>query len=220
MKTYILSICLLLGLVLPIHAQSEGKDISEVWQTYYFNPDPELIPLTISFLNETTMTGDQLAPALFGFYGALFKVDTLVRAKFRAQRDELTNPEMREMFAYIDSLDIDDFVTKIVRDPAYNDLNWAAFFSTGDSKYLDNIIDSVPYSDEREDMMLFMAGMSAKWSLASNASQYEKVRAYLESLDLGEAYDISGILSKDPGAFQEEMVEILKAQKAAGVWGQ
>lgn len=106
----------------------------------------------------------------------------------------------------------------------FNDLCWAAFFASGDVKYISKVIANLKYCDERKDMMLFLAGASAKWSLSSNARIHAKVKKTLNAAALTEKdprvkSHISEILNQTPSSIQQETISTLKDQKAKGIWG-
>lgn len=61
-----------------------------------------------------------------------------------------------------------------------NDLVWSGFFASGDTRYLDRLVSELKYCDMKDSLVLFLAGMSAKWSLCSNAINYPIVGEYLE----------------------------------------
>ncbi|GAC1454299.1 MAG: hypothetical protein PVSMB1_03290 [Gemmatimonadaceae bacterium] len=71
-------------------------------------------------------------------------------------------------------------------------------------------------------MQLWAAGISAKWSLASNARQHPTVHAILESYKTNADKQIqeliSELLTKDPADYQREMRETAARQRAAGKW--
>ena len=112
----------------------------------------------------------------------------------------------------------DSILGEIEVSPPYNDINWAAYFASGNTDYLDNILKNTPYDLEREDLNLFMTGFSAKWSLCSNARQDKNVKAYLESVEEGEKYPIAEILEKEPYEFREKAIQVVKEQREKGVW--
>ena len=94
---------------------------------------------------------------------------------------------------------------------------WASFFGTGDTKYLDKLISNLPYSENRADLNLFTTGFSAKWSLCLNANTYLKVKSYLIALKDKNEY-LDELLRQEPEQIRDNMVTILKAQKAKGIW--
>ena len=65
-----------------------------------------------------------------------------------------------------------------------NDMYWGAFFATGRTVFLQKLVDQLRYVEEREDEALFLAGATAKWSLASNAQSHDLVRWILKSQTL------------------------------------
>ena len=88
------------------------------------------------------------------FYGAIFETDSSVRVQLYSGLSQVWNPEIVDFFQFIDSIDLDTFYDKMRISPELNDMNWASFFATGKIKYLDNILEQVPYQENREDMML------------------------------------------------------------------
>jgi hypothetical protein len=60
-------------------------------------------------------------------------------------------------------------------DPGTLDDSWAAFFATGEAKYVQEIIEVLPWSETHGDTNRLLAGGAAKWSLASNAYQHRRV---------------------------------------------
>ena len=96
---------------------------------------------------------------------------------------------------------------------------WGSFFASGKTKYLDLIIDNaVKYHDEKTDLVKFLTGDSACWSLASNAQQYKEVREHLEkSRQKGEAV-IDYILNTDPDEIRMNTVFFIQEQRKNGLW--
>jgi hypothetical protein len=70
--------------------------------------------------------------------------------------------------------------------------------------------------------MLFMIGASAKWSLAANALDHDKVRSFLQSTasnSRGRIQDIvKDLLDSGPDKVRSETVEIVKSQREKGKW--
>ncbi|MBV9155893.1 MAG: hypothetical protein JO097_06505 [Acidobacteriaceae bacterium] len=106
--------------------------------------------------------------------------------------------------------------------PQLNDGWWAAFFASGNPRFVDKIVDQLQYFDERTDEMLFFAGATAKWSLASNARTHSLVQSAIEK---AKATTISRkqelldeVLKKDPARIKQEISEIVQRQREAGKW--
>jgi len=96
-------------------------------------------------------------------------------------------------------------------------MNWSSYFATGDVKYLKKIISDIQLADDRKDMNLFLTGITARWSLCSNAKEDKKVKDYLFTLK-DKSPVIGDILKKEPEEFNQEMVDVLKEQRAKGIW--
>ena len=65
-------------------------------------------------------------------------------------------------------------------EPGTLDDSWAAFFATGDVKYVREVIEVLPWSEVRGDVNRLLTGGAARWSLASNAYQHGRVLALCE----------------------------------------
>jgi len=65
-------------------------------------------------------------------------------------------------------------------DPGTLDDAWAAFFATGDARYVDAVIGVLPWLEVRGDPQRLLTGGAARWSLASNAYQHARVLAICE----------------------------------------
>ena len=80
----------------------------------------------------------------------------------------------------------------------------------------------MPYFDEREDEVLFFAGATAKWSLASNARTDPLVRSTIEKAkaraNARQQELINEVLNEDPDRIKEELKEIVQRQREAGKW--
>lgn len=96
-------------------------------------------------------------------------------------------------------------------------MNWSSFFATGNTKYLDHIISHIPYSENRTDVNLFLAGVTAKWSLCSNSRQHVAVNKYLNLLKDKNPL-LKEILENEPQYFREMLIRILKKQRESGIW--
>ena len=200
-----------------IGQSNSGRGFSQMLQSYYLYKDKDLVEKTIDFANHTSMDYKSLQPILTGFFGALFSFDLEVKQNFQSKIATVEKPDLKNLFSSLIVVNMDSFYRDTKISTTYNDMNWSSYFATGSTKYLDNIIANLPLSENRIDINLFLAGATAKWSLSSNAAQDEKVKYYLNSLKSGNA-TIVEILQKDPNSFKAEMVDILKKQKAAGVW--
>lgn len=217
MKTFTIALLIAISLFPGFSSGQENeRTFSHILQTYYLHRDKDLVEKTIEMLNSPGIEYKRFEPLLTGFYGALFSLDPVVKKSFSSNFDRLTNPDFKNLFIYLNNSNIDSIYSKTPKSPEYNDMNWASFFATGDTKFLDKIIANVPYAEERVDRNLFLTGASAKWSLSSNARQDKRVKEHLDGLR--ENKSIREILDKHPQEFRQEMIDIIKAQRAKGVW--
>jgi hypothetical protein len=210
---------LLVCLFHPVFGQEseQEQDYYNVLQTYYLKKDKDIVNKTISFLNNTQIDYTKAQPHLTGFFGALFASDAKIKTDFSDKINKIKDADFKKLFTHLLSTTIDSIYAKTPITPAYNDMNWSSYFATGNTKFLNNIIANMHFDDERKDMNLFMTGASAKWSLCSNAQQDKNVNAYLVSLK-GTNPMISEILNKQPADIFQETVDVVKAQKAKGLW--
>lgn len=69
--------------------------------------------------------------------------------------------------------------TKPIAAPAQLDLLWASFFASGDTKYVDRVIDALAMYNQSGTQNILIGG-AAKFSLTANARQHETVLRFLE----------------------------------------
>jgi hypothetical protein len=99
---------------------------------------------------------------------------------------------------------------------------WGAFFASGRTAYLQKLVDQLRYCDERDDEVLFFAGATAKWSLASNALSDSLVRATLAgqtlTADQRTRALIDELLREGPAQVKQGIAEVVRQQREAGKW--
>lgn len=192
-------------------------------QKYYLHPQPELINQAIIFIgsSEISKGKNSQAPIVMIFSSLFSKYGDSKKSKWKRTINGIDEPAKSMLTFAINNTPF-EILNKTVSSPSKNDMNWACFFITGETKYLDSIISELKYCDDRSNLRLFLAGTSAKWSLSSNARQDDRVREYIESLkskgDSKMRILASEILEKNPSYIQEETVNILKEQKRVGTW--
>lgn len=196
-------------------AQDGEAEYGNILQTYYTQNDPELVAKTVTFVNTTSMPYQQLAPMLQGFFGALFQQNPAVKTALLARLGDVKPPEYQQLFRRLGHTSLDSLYAQARPTPQLNDMNWSSYFATGNTKYLDNLLRNTQYYEERKDLTLFVTGSSAMWSLSSNARQHPAVGAYLAKAKNKNA---ALALKKEPGYFREEMTNIVRQQRAKGVW--
>jgi hypothetical protein len=203
-------------LIPNLFSQNTQKDFGELLQSYFLTKDKAIVEKSISYFNSTSSI-ENLKPVLVGFFVAIFSEDQFVKNNFSQGLGKLIDTSNRDFFRFLLTSNIDSIYLKTPISPSFNDMNWASFFSTGNTKFLDNIISNLSYCNNLTELNLFLTGNTAKWSLCSNAKQYDKVNNYLKLLKEKNPI-ISDLLTKEPDKIQKEMITILKEQKAKGVW--
>jgi hypothetical protein len=200
-----------------------AHDVSAFMQGYYLHPQPELIAGLIDALHPSGyLEKENAIPPLVAFFSEVFaaKPDRLSQWQVRIQKqDEKTKSALERAL----SLSKAGGVLKLEgHSPSLNDMYWGAFFASGNTDYLKKLIDQLHYVDERDDFSLFMTGVSAEWSLASNAQSDIFVRMELMGAkvnsDKRAQEIISKLLAQGPERVKQEASEIIRKQREAGKW--
>jgi TonB family protein len=200
-------------------------DVDAFCQTYYLRPRPELIADVIDALHSTGFLQRATAvPPYVAFFSEVFAANPDRLPQWQvliAKQDEQTKAALERAL----SLSKAGGVLKLEGHSAeLNDMYWGAYFASGNVDYLKKLMEQLRYFDERDDFYLFLAGGTAKWSLASNAQSDILVRHQLEAAKHNVDTDkrtqelISELLSEDPSSVKEEINEILRKQREAGKW--
>ncbi len=98
-----------------------------------------------------------------------------------------------------------DSIAAGITTPADLDDRWAAFFATGDAKYVREIIEALAWLEESHEMKLLMGG-AARFSLASNAFQHKRVLAICE--------ESAGVSVEPMKGRLKEIISLAKAERA------
>jgi hypothetical protein len=198
------------------------QEFGEFVQGYYQNPQPDRIEAAMRFAagsdvirNDNTDLMTQVTfSCLFGRYPdrkpafkqAIASLDEPARAYFQKAID--TDPA--------------DLFLQVPLQPAKNDMSWGCYFVTGDVSYAQDVIAALKDLDERRDILKYLTASSAQWSLSAICKNDTKVRAALEQAAKGTdkvvADAAQDALQKSPDAIRAGTLEVMKAQKAAGVW--
>ena len=197
---------------------SAEEEFSFLLMNYFKDKNPKLVQVTVNFFRQMPLVTEDMQMPLVGFYAELFR-DKKLKEKLLAEIDSLKSRNVSQFFHSVAEFDLDKFYANPEANPNVNDMFWGSFFASGKTKYLDLVIDNaVKYHDEKTDLVKFLTGDSACWSLASNAQQYKEVREHLEkSRQKGEAV-IDYILNTDPDEIRMNTVFFLQEQKTAGIW--
>jgi hypothetical protein len=219
---------LLPALISTIAAQQSpvlktGNDVSVFMQGYYLHPQPELIAGLLDALHPSGyLEKENAIPPLVAFFSEVFAAnpDRLSQWQVRIQKqDEKTKSALERALSLSKAggvLKLEGHSTQL------NDMYWGAFFASGNPDYLRRLVDQLHYVDERNDFSLFMTGVSAQWSLASNAQSHILVRSTLETAKVNSDRRtqelISELLAQGPARVKQEASEIIRKQREAGKW--
>jgi hypothetical protein len=223
------SLCFLAPLLLgrPAAAQDNPQfhrldDVSSFIQTYYQQPRPEVIGDLIRALSSVGLVQHPNAvPPLVAFLSEVFAANQSRMAEWRAIPIE--DQTARQLVGQ--ALNLSNYggvMTKTGHSAELNDMYWGAFFATGSTAFLQKLVDQLHYYDERDNEALFLAGATAKWSLASNARSQPIVRSTLTGNTLATDQRTRDIviqlLAQDPAQVKQETEEIVARQRQAGKW--
>ncbi|HTK42987.1 MAG TPA: hypothetical protein VL287_15455 [Gemmatimonadales bacterium] len=198
-------------------------EVSSFVQTYYQRPRPELIADLIRSLPAAGLAQRPNAtPPMTGFFSEVFAANPARMAEWQpliSAQDASTRGLLEQAVALSKSGGVLDLTG---HSASLNDMYWGAFFATGRTVFLQKLVDQLRYVDEREDEALFLAGATAKWSLASNAESHDLVRWILKSptltTDQRTQALISELLTEGPAQVKQEMAAVVQKQREAGKW--
>ena len=202
----------------PSANASAEEQFSFLLMNYFRDKNPNLVQVTVNFFRERQLVTEDMQMPLVGFYAELFR-DKKIKDSMLKEIDSLKIKSVSNFFHSVAEFDLDKFYENPEANPNVNDMFWGSFFASGNTKYLDLVIDNaVKYHDEKTDLVKYLTGDSACWSLASNAQQYKEVRTHLEnSRQKGEGV-IDYILNTDPDEIRMNTIFFLQEQKKAGIW--
>ncbi|MBV9442426.1 MAG: hypothetical protein JO217_07000, partial [Acidobacteriaceae bacterium] len=198
-------------------------DVSAFMQGYYLHPQPNRIAEVIEALNPSGFVQRPTNEfAVIGFFSEVFAAN---QNRVPEWQDHIAKQDDRTKAILERALPVSK-AGGLLNDTGHsaqlNDGWWAAFFASGNSKFVEKIVDELPYSDERKDELLFFAGATAKWSLASNARTDPLVRSTIEKAkaraNARRQELINEVLNEDPDRIKQEMKEIVQRQREAGKW--
>jgi hypothetical protein len=184
-------------LIIAVLAASQSQpSIEEVhlWLTYYYlKPRPELTVPSLGVIDRELQKeeGRSLADevgrgGMRTFYARVFEQNVAVVEEAAQKLPSMPTGQqafIREALRRCGTPDCArvlgaqsaDRVTPPRQDPGTLDDSWAAFFATGDAKYVQEVIEVLPWSEIRGDVARLLTGGAARWSLASNAYQHRRV---------------------------------------------
>ena len=206
---------------------SELKTIEEVsgfMQGSYLHPQPDQIAEVIDALGPTGFVKPTNESVNIGFFSEVFAANLNGVPEWQihiAKQDDRTKAILERAVSLSKT---GGLLNNTGHSPQLNDGWWAFFFASGNPKFVDKIIDQLQYCDERTDEMLFFAGATAKWLLASSARTNPLVRSTLESAKAKASTRqrelISEVINEEPALIKHEMKETVQRQREAGKWKQ
>lgn len=228
-----LSTLLVLAALIPLPSLGAGpvpdaietpQELGQFLRYYYADPSPDLVDDAIKVLViHRGLQGTDAGALVIGFFGQVFHDhrDRLDRwSKLIAQIDPTTRATLGEAMEF--SGNPRQFLENTPPSPERNELCWGAFFASGDRAYLDMLIGRLRHLNERDDLNLYVTAAAAQWSLATHAEDHPRVREALERAKSGASPDFEKILEEtlasSPDEIRGRSIEILNAQREAGVW--
>ena len=190
---------------------------------YYLDPAPEFVPGAIEFIGTHNYAEDEITYKIFTiFFSSIFSEN-------KDKREEWQNiiegqvGKTKSLFLEAMDKESSEILKETEFTPLLNDMYWSVFFATGDTQYIDKLVENLKYLNEREDANLFYTAWTAKWSLAENAQTHPKVRTLLEELQ-EESTDpelrkaARDMLNNTPSEILQEMNDIFIEQQKNGIW--
>ena len=141
--------------------------------------------------------------------------------KVRISDGSMVSDWQQIQYTYTDVTTSNGFYT--VKQAFLNDEYWGAFFATGNSQFINKLVEQLIYWNERNDMDLFLVAVTAKWSLASVAQSDQTVREILEDPGRKDPTEVKQqigdlLTAWDPTIFKDQAKEIIRQQRALGRW--
>ncbi|MGH9610369.1 MAG: hypothetical protein ACRD34_11935, partial [Bryobacteraceae bacterium] len=189
---------------------------------YYKHPEPQRISETIAAMAGAGQPVPETAiiPTVM-FYSYVFAANPSRKAGWEKQIATLNGQTRALMLKSIGSSP-ESLLATIPPSTGRNDALWACFFATGRPRCLDELIQNLSYMGDRSSERTFYIGFTAKWSLASNMQSHPLVREAIMSAAKTASPAVrtqaASILKMSVHAILEEGSDIIKAQKAAGLW--
>jgi hypothetical protein len=205
-----------------INAQNLTKNEYNAHLMHYFENKNDTIIFETIDSYEKESQGEILdkmdTQIMLFFYG--IKMDDPQRYNFFLNTVKKSkNQELIKIFDIIENNDIELYLVNHEIVPQLNDNYWTLYFSSGNTKYLDKIIDFInKYNNESENLLLYMTARSGIWSFMLNIRTFPSVFNYIQNnlQIINNAKDL--ILNQSINNFQNETVEHIKKQKEKGIW--
>lgn len=218
-KPFLLFILILSTNLIAAPDIATKDDFDNFVNSYYLNPKPELISQAVNYLcNDNTLRLNAIPP-IIGFFNYIFHSDEGIKKNYQLNK-ECRNNGIKDVLLFAFNTKPEDIVSKIKPTASGNDLCWGYYLASGDEKFLKILLNHARYADSKTDIVLFSAGVTARWSLCSNARQHKSVRLFLDKqLEADKKNEvILDILSREPNEYFIQMRKNLQEQTSKGVW--
>lgn len=199
------------------------NELSVFMQTYYVNPQPELIPDVIRYIGSHDLLSkykNAIIPTQV-FFSTVVAENPSAKEKWLKLTDQ-QDPKTTAILTKALNETPEQIIVATPNSPARNDAYWAAYFASGNLQYLNKIIDQLKYLDERKNLNLYMTAASAEWSLAGNARTDQKVGLTVMIMLGGDNFKMRGIasdiLNKGPEGISAQIKAVFKEQHEKGIW--
>jgi hypothetical protein len=196
-------------------------EYSEHLMHYFENKNDTIIYETISIYendDNVQILGTIDSIIVFFFYG--IKTENISRYNNFFKIVKENNIErLINIFQLIEDTDIAASLEQQEAGPELNDMYWALYFSTGDIKYINKLLNVVMnHYNETNDANYYMAARSAMWSLASNMITYFQIKEYILGNDILSNEIKEYIINTDPNIIQNDTIEFINEQRQKGIW--
>lgn len=191
-----------------------AEEFSDFSMSYFERPRPDLIGRAMLFFDRSgwAESSNHQLPSMMTF-SCIAHRPGQEAPQWTTMINSLHEPA-KGLLATAVSLSPEDLLRKIPLSAQKNDMNWACYFATGDTKYVQNLLDVAAHYGERKDKDLYLVAATAMWSLASN-SRFPEVRRYLQS-NAGPV--AKAILETSSEAIAAEIRNTLAEQRQKGIW--
>ncbi len=195
--------------------ESYGRQV----MNFFREKNQALLEMTLDNLSSILAMGGHDQKIFLVFHAQLFKENSW-KERFMVVAQGRDSHELQSFLKGVEEVDLDAIFNSQAPTGFENDYLWACFFATGDMVFVDRLLEiAEAYSLERKDINLFMAGITAAWSLSSNANQFPEVGQHLEQrFEETNSELVRLLLDKSPGEWRNSMYNVLQIQKQAGIW--
>lgn len=203
--------------------QTLSKESLNEGMTYFYeNPDTAKLRSILVTIRTDKQVRESIPPTVaIGFFtGILLSHNEHSQVVKQDLTRHRTESQIFETILYLGATH-DTLVNLQDHSAEINDIMWAAYFGTGETKYLDRLITETQFANRQDSLNLFFAGTSAIWSLSSNARQHKSIDSHLRSRlltsDSNTKALLTEILNTDPSVFRERTVAQIKEMKEKGL---